>query len=332
MNNVPWVDKYRPNKLEDIVHQDEIIKTLQNTIKTGQIPHLLFYGPPGTGKTSSMLAIARELFGPKIMRERIIELNASDERGINVVRKKICTFAKTSLSSKDPKYPCPPYKLVILDEADAMTTEAQSALRKIMEDYSLTTRFCFICNYKNQIIEPIISRCMKFRFKPIENQAMTSKLFSIAEQEQININEECINAITMIAKGDIRKAIIILQNLSYLIKYKEQVSKKDVYEITGYVDPDVLNSLFEKCIDKNIDVNHIVDGANKLKAKALPVNYILLHLQDFVINKINDDQKKSLICKQLANTEKKIVDGSDEYMQILNILLFVNLTVKNKTR
>lgn len=176
MINVPWVDKYRPQKLADIVYQDDVIKMLNNVLETGNLPHLLFHGYPGTGKTSTILAIARELFGSKKFKERVIELNASDERGINVVRHKIVTLAKSAVSAKDPNYLCPSYKLIILDEADAMTTEAQSALRKTMEDNSDVTRFCFICNYINQIIDPITSRCVKFRFKPICAKVMSVKL------------------------------------------------------------------------------------------------------------------------------------------------------------
>ena len=140
--DIPWIEKYRPRKLNDIISQKESINILSNTLKTGELPHLLLYGGPGTGKTSSVLALCNQLFGPERVNERVIELNASDERGINVVRHKIINFAKIA----NENYLCPPYKIIILDEADAMTKEAQAALRKVMEETSNITRFCFICN------------------------------------------------------------------------------------------------------------------------------------------------------------------------------------------
>ncbi len=193
--SAPWVDKYRPKKLEHIIHQDEIKRVLQNTVKTGELPHLLLYGPPGTGKTSIILALGYELFGPHLMDERILELNASDERGIDTVREKIITFAKESINSVDPKYPCPPYKIIVLDEADAITLDAQSALRKVIESSSKITRFCFTCNYIDKIIDPIVSRCVKFRFKPIDKNSIVERLKFIAHRERIKLDNECYEKI-----------------------------------------------------------------------------------------------------------------------------------------
>jgi replication factor C subunit 2/4 len=179
---VPWVEKYRPEKVDDVAHQDAVVKTLKTSIIQGNLPHLLFHGPPGTGKTTTILAVARELYGPELYRSRILELNASDERGISVVREKVKTFAQGAVGGqKTPGYPCPRFKLIILDEADTMTPDAQSALRRIMEAYSRVTRFCLICNYVTRVIEPLASRCAKFRFKALPIDSMISRLEHIAE-------------------------------------------------------------------------------------------------------------------------------------------------------
>jgi len=162
----PWVEKWRPEKVEDVSHQDEVVRTLQVSIAAGNLPHLLFHGSPGTGKTTTILAVARALYGPELYKSRILELNASDERGISIIREKVKSFAQGTVGNqRTPGYPCPKFKLIILDEADTMTSDAQSALRRVMEAYSKVTRFCLICNYVTRVIEPLASRCAKFRFR-----------------------------------------------------------------------------------------------------------------------------------------------------------------------
>ena len=168
---VPWIEKYRPSRVEDVSHQVEVVQALKSSVESGQVPHLLMYGPPGTGKTSTVLALAKDLFGPDFYRQRVLELNASDERGIQVVREKVKKFAQRKIARHPEGRQVPALQFVILDEADSMTTDAQAALRRIIEAYCETTRFCIICNQISKIIDPLASRCVKFRFSPIAEQA-----------------------------------------------------------------------------------------------------------------------------------------------------------------
>ena len=186
-----------------------------------QLPHMLFYGPPGTGKTSTILALAKELYGPEMFKSRVLELNASDERGISIVREKVKDFARMQLSNpplhyKD-KYPCPPYKIIILDEADSMTQDAQSALRRTMETYSKITRFCLICNYVTRIIDPLASRCSKFRFKSLDQGNAKKRLEEIAKAEEVKLEAGVIDALIKCSEGDLRKAITFLQSAARLV-------------------------------------------------------------------------------------------------------------------
>lgn len=181
---------------------------------------MLFYGPPGTGKTSTILALAKELYGPDMFRTRVLELNASDERGISIVREKVKDFARMQLSNPPPhykdKYPCPPYKIIILDEADSMTQDAQSALRRTMETYSKITRFCLICNYVTRIIDPLASRCSKFRFKTLDQENAKGRLEDIAENEHVDLEAGAADTLIRCSEGDLRKAITFLQSAARL--------------------------------------------------------------------------------------------------------------------
>lgn len=182
---------------------------------------MLFYGPPGTGKTSTILALAKELFGPEMFRTRVLELNASDERGISIVREKVKDFARMQLSNPPPnykdRYPCPPYKIIILDEADSMTQDAQSALRRTMETYSKITRFCLICNYVTRIIDPLASRCSKFRFKTLDQGDALKRLEEIATNENVNLESGAVDTLIRCSEGDLRKAITLLQSATKLV-------------------------------------------------------------------------------------------------------------------
>ncbi|AYV76472.1 MAG: replication factor C small subunit [Terrestrivirus sp.] len=329
---IPWVDKYRPKKLSEIIHQEEVIKVLRKCLETGQFTHMLFYGPPGSGKTSTILSFVNELYGPNIIDQRVIELNASDERGINVVRNKIISFAKTSIGNKDPKYPSPPFKIIILDEADAMTTEAQSALRTIMETMSEITRFCFVCNYISQIIDPIASRCVKFRFQLINDVAMSNKLITIAKNENFTISTDIIDKIVEIAKGDVRHGIMTLQYLKYIYDYKGPISMNDLYQTTNYLPYEEIATLWDRCIaPSNSTIKTIREEITILKEKGYSIHSIINQIKNVVVkNTIMPDLKKSEICIVLSSIEKMLVDGADEYLQLLYLFVSIHGIYRKK--
>jgi replication factor C subunit 2/4 len=203
-----------------------------------QLPHMLFYGPPGTGKTSTVLALAKELYGPELIKTRVLELNASDERGISIVREKVKDFARMQLSNPSAeyrtRYPCPPYKIIILDEADSMTQDAQSALRRTMETYSKITRFCLICNYVTRIIDPLASRCSKFRFKSLDQDNAKKRVEEIAEKEGVKLEDGASDALIKCAEGDLRKAITFLQSAARLVgAVKTKEEEEDAMDVDG---------------------------------------------------------------------------------------------------
>ena len=210
LSNLMWVEKYRPTKLDQVINQTEIVKGLNNLIKnSSEIPHVLFAGSAGVGKTTTALCVAKELLGQDWQRNTL-ELNASDERGIKMVRERVKEFAavmKLASSSMDDK----PFRIIILDEADEMTAEAQTALRRIIEDSSKTTRFIIICNYLSKIIEPIQSRCVVFHFTRLARQDVTGYLKTICEKERVQYEERALSQIYDSTLGDLRHSINVLQ-------------------------------------------------------------------------------------------------------------------------
>jgi replication factor C subunit 2/4 len=321
MNNIPWVDKYRPHYISSIAHQDEVKKVLLNTVKTGNLPNFIFYGPPGTGKTSAILALSYELFGPKLINERVLELNASDQRGINVVRDKIIKFAKESISDPDPNYPSPPYKIIILDEADAITLDAQSALRKVIESASKITRFCFTCNYIEKIIQPIISRCVKFRFKSLSSDVLNERLSAICKFEKLNIDNDCINRISEISDGDCRKAIMILQNCKYVLKMKNNLTIEDCDILTGSTSIKELEYIWNKIMEANIyEINTLVKNVIN---NGININDLLKFLKNKILSSKLCDSNKSKLIIEILNINTKLLEKADEYLQLLYLFSFI---------
>lgn len=235
---------------------------------------MLFYGPPGTGKTSTILALARELYGPDNFRNRVLELNASDERGISIVRDKIKNFARQTpraqaIASDGKTYPCPPYKIIILDEADSMTQDAQGALRRIMETYAKITRFCLVCNYVTRIIEPLASRCSKFRFTPLDSSSASLRLSHIAKEEKIDVLPPVIDALISTSHGDLRRAITYLQSAARLSTSSvppTPILPRDIQEIAGVVPDTVIND-FARTLGVPVEEDSMdVDGGLQRKA------------------------------------------------------------------
>jgi len=209
------VEKYRPVSLSDVSGHQDILATIIKFVDTNRLPHLLLYGPPGTGKTSTILALARRIYGSDNMRQMVLELNASDDRGIDVVREQIKTFASTkqifTMGSSASRTGIAGFKLIILDEADAMTNTAQMALRRIMEKYTANTRFCIIANYSHKLSPALLSRCTRFRFSPLKEQDIRVLVDKVVEEENVKITPDAIESLVRLSKGDMRRALNVLQ-------------------------------------------------------------------------------------------------------------------------
>jgi len=233
-----WIEKYRPQGLEDVYGQEDTIERLQSYIDQGDLPHLLFAGPAGVGKTTCATAIARQVYGDD-WRGNFLELNASDQRGIDVVRDRIKNFARSAFGGYD-------YRIIFLDEADSLTDDAQSALRRTMEQFSDNTRFILSCNYSSQIIDPIQSRCAVFRFGPLSDDAVESQVRDIAATEGIEVTDEGVDALVYAANGDMRRAINSLQAAATT---GETVDAEAVYTITSTARPEEIEEMVTQAID-----------------------------------------------------------------------------------
>jgi len=317
--NNSWVEKYRPDKLDEISAQTNVVKSLKASLHTKNIPHLIFFGPSGCGKTSTILALSKELFG-KNYTDRIIELNASDERGINVIRDKIKTYAKQSI--KHIKN-APPWKIIILDEADTMTSDSQFALRRIMEQYSKITRFCIICNYHNKIIDPIISRCSLFRFKPIDSADIIKKLQFISTKENFNCSERLLNKIVEICRGDLRKAINLLQKCYNY--FGDKFNEELLNEMSGIIPTTKFNKLMESIISKNTNMVDCIINELFLEGYSM-VNQIITFHNYIIESNFTSEQKSNILCK-LADIDQNLIKGCDEYIQFMKLAYHIMITI-----
>ncbi|PIN88151.1 replication factor C small subunit [Candidatus Woesearchaeota archaeon CG10_big_fil_rev_8_21_14_0_10_32_24] len=307
-----WTEKYRPQTFDEVKGQQEIVAKIQAFVASGNMPHLLFSGPAGIGKTTLSLVIAKQLFGEN-WRQNTLELNASDERGIDVIRVKVKDFARTRSIGNVP------FKLIYLDESDALTKEAQQALRRTMENYTKTCRFVLSCNYSSKIIDPIQSRCAVFRFKPLPKEDVFIVITNIAEQEGLQISEDSKQALYDITNGDCRRLENIMQSCAVINK---EITPELVYSMASVAKPKEVNEVLTSAAKGDF-------LTSRKKLLDLMLNYglsgmdIIRQIQKEIWHIELDDKKKVQLIDKCGEVEFRMVEGSDEYIQLESFLAFV---------
>jgi replication factor C small subunit len=311
-----WTEKYRPQNFDDVIGQDKIVDRVEAFVEKENMPHLLFAGPAGTGKTSLSLVAARQLFGDA-WQENFLELNASDERGIDIIRHKVKDFARTRAIGDVP------FKIIYLDECDALTKDAQQALRRTMENYTKTCRFILSCNYSSKIIDPIQSRCTVFRFKPLDDEDLVELIERIAEGEGFAIEDDAKDAVVDISGGDARRILNILQSSASL---EDTITADLVYEVASAARPQEVRDVIELCVDDEFG-----DARDKLMdamlEHALSGLDIIKQISSAIWDLDVSDREKLEMIKETGEAEFRLVEGSDEYIQLEALLAkFVLIT------
>jgi len=318
MDNLVWAEKYRPQKLSEVINQTHVTDRIKAFAKEKNIPHLLFAGSAGTGKTTMALALAHELYG-KNWQQSVLSLNASDERGIDIIRGKVKDFARTKpLGDVN-------FRIVLLDEADALTQEAQQALRRTMESYTTVSRFILIGNFSSKIIEPIQSRCAVFRFKSLNEIDIKKFISRIVEGEKLKINDGAINAVIYLAEGDLRKVANLLQTSAIL---SEKITEDIVYDVASQAKPDDVKNMLEVAIKGKFEEARKM-LQNMLLRQGLAGSDIIreIHRQIYSLD-LTEEEKVGLI-EKTGEYEFRLSEGSSELIQ-LEALLAQFLLVKKK--
>ena len=307
-----WVEKYRPRNLSQVVGQDEIVARLKSYVKASSLPHLLFAGPAGTGKTTCAIALARELYEDS-WRQRFLELNASDERGIGVVRTKIKEFARTATMGDKL------FKIIFLDEADALTPEAQAALRRTMERYTQTCRFILSCNYSSKIIEPIQSRCAVFRFRPIKAEDMGRHLRTLAAKEGLKMTDDGVEALLYISEGDMRRAINSLQVAATM---GGKIDAETLYKVTSTARPEEVKTLIETALGGDfLRSRGLLDDL--LLQYGLSGEDIIRQIHKSVFDTGIPDRLKVQLVDHIGEVEYRMVEGANERIQLEALLAHI---------
>ncbi|MHB9287714.1 replication factor C small subunit [Halobacteriales archaeon Cl-PHB] len=303
-----WIEQYRPRRLDDIVGQDAIVERLQSYVARNDLPHMLFSGRAGIGKTTAAQAVARELYGEN-WEEHFLELNASDERGIDVVRDRIKSFARTSFGGHE-------YRIIFLDEADALTSDAQSALRRTMEQFSNNVRFILSCNYSSQIIDPIQSRCAVFRFAPLSDEAVETQIRKIADDQAIELTDDGVDALVYAADGDMRKAINGLQAAAVT---GEVVDEAGVFEITSTARPEEIQEMVTRALSGDFTAARS-QLDTLLTEEGIAGGDVIDQLHRSVLEFDLEDSEAVRVMDRIGEADYRITEGASERIQLEALL------------
>jgi replication factor C subunit 3/5 len=313
IDNIPWIEKYRPAKVEDIVGNKQVINILNNMVEKNSLPHLILFGSSGTGKTSTVLAFAKKIYG-KYYKHMTLELNGSDDRGINVVREQIKEFCATNNNLYKMFSKKNMYKLVILDEVDSMTLDGQFALRRIIENYTENTRFCLICNYITKITPALRSRCLAFRFEPLSTDYILDKLYDILDQEKVDLDDNIIDKIVDKSNGDLRRSINMLQCLTTFSRISKSNDIGLLFNMIEVSDIELILKEFKSN-------NKFIDKYNKVKKLINDKEYNLTEVIQYLINLMIDKKEiNKKIIKELSKLELKTYNNLDNDLIICSLI------------